>query len=432
VSSPTFTYSRPQGTMGSLDHIKWLTYYRNTVQLTGDETVYEATISGCQLFNAEVPVPREMVPRIRNINEDYRLCCSALVLSDESSMIEAMFLITNGAIYALYQRLPSEQINLRTHTSGTELPIQNSSFASSALLMRRGCGSSEARDLLDDSYRLGISVSDGGTSLVWYIDRREVFRVPRVGYRMKDQHQVLERGGVPSSVRISSFRAGFGHFTFLDHQLPNNYERSHIHLDTITDPSCPIPRSESGLVMLGETGYYRETLPDLYGRYNTIVPSTSFAIVCDSEKYRLFGQGAVTCIRNLHIYHRYRSIPHMIPINEEYESTPSPPKGRVRRNESLTSPTTSPSKSRALLGRGMQLDPSGTPKVRRSYHRYHHTHENGNTNQRISQVQLPLHSHDEGEEFTFKASTKDTSEGRSIILGTLQNDAVQPQITPDV
>ena len=373
ISSPTFTSTRPQGPLGMLDRIKWLCYYRQVVQIGGDETVYEATISGCQIFNPEIPVPRELLPRIRNVHEDYRLCCSALVLSDESSMVEAMFLITNDAIYALYQRLPSEPLNLRTaatSTSQDSVEKRPASFASSVLLMRRGMGGAGSSDLLDDYYKLGLGVSDGGTSLVWYIDKLEVFRVRRIGYRLPDNYQVLEHGGVPQQVRINSFKAGFGNFTFLDHQLPHNYSRSHVHLDSTSDPSCQVPRSESGLVMLADSTSYREVFPDVYGRHQPIIPETTFAICTDDQKYRIFGQGAMTCVRNIHIFHIHRGIPPLIPLAER-ELTPSPPRGRVRNENSLTSPTSTEKISHSItrMGGKMSFEESGTPVMRRSYHR---------------------------------------------------------------
>lgn len=379
IDSATFIASRPQGMLGPLDHIKWLCFYRDLVTISGDETIYETVMSACQLFNYERPVPHEFKHRLRNIHEDYRLCSSAMVLRDESTMVEAMFLLTNDTIYALYQRHPSEILNLRTIRDGPR-EQQRQSFASFSAVVpvaRRGYGSSGSRDLLDDTYRLGIGIGDAGTSIRWYINRQEVHRVSRIGYRLQDQYQVVDHGGTPHLAVISSFKCGFGHYTFLDHQLPNNYAREHVHIDVNSDPSCQVPRSESGLVMLGEPDSYREVLPDLYGRHGPVVPSTTFAVTADNEKYRLFGQGVVTCLKSLHVYHRHLTgpCPSLKPSSPRRYSPPRHIVGNYRNDDSLmtrddmeTVETDIDGGVVQQLGGKMQLEENGTPVVRRSFH----------------------------------------------------------------
>lgn len=271
------------------------------------ETIAEVTLSAFQSFNAERPVPDEFRTRIRNIHADYRLCCSALSVYDTNSSIYAMFLLTNDAIYAYYERKPSNEVSLHTcknclHCGETEC---HASFASAVLVQMRGFRGGKGSDMLDDFYRLGIGIDGLQGHINWYIDRRLVYSLNRIGYRLPDQYQVLERGGAPHLVSIESVRIGVGHYSFLDHQLPNNYAREMIFNDTSSDPNCPIPRSESGLVMINEKESYREILPDIFGRHGPIVPETSFAVPSGgSNKYRAFGQGVISCVRCVRIFER--------------------------------------------------------------------------------------------------------------------------------
>ncbi len=393
LNSSTFTISRSQGLLGALDHVKWLCFHKDTITVSGDETVYEAVMSACQLYNTDRPIPRELQPRVRNIHEDYRLCCSAMVLRDEITMIECMFLITNDAIYAAYQRQPSEKINLthgtgnpghpghsHNHSEGGDGRNRTASFASAVLVMRRGCGTHDSDNLLDDSYKLGIGVESNRTTVKWYIGRKEVFSITRPGYRLVDEYQVLEHGGSAFLAQINSFKVGFGHYTFLDHQLPHNYAREHVHVDTSTDLSCHVPRSESGLVMLGEPDSYRETLPDLYGRHGPIVPTSTFAVTADSEKHRLFGQGMITRIKSLHVYNRYRTT--VFPLlregmnsngeedeDEDENHNVQHVRGVYRHNDSLMTPHGT--EGTIMTGQQQQLphlEDSGTPVMRRAYY----------------------------------------------------------------
>lgn len=317
IDSTCFRESTPQGHNGSLDNVKWQMYYRDKIQAYGDETIYEGIVSSCQIFDRR-PIPKEFVPRVRNIHEDYRLCCGSMMIYDDVTMISASFLITNYAIYAMYERRPGKKT---FHTAGVACDHcvdtnNHACFASAVLVQRRGRGQDRSIDILDDKYRLAIGVDSTNGVIRWYIDRIEVFHINRIGYRLDDRYQVLERGGSPKIAKIESFQVGYGHYTFLDHQLPNNYSREMVRKD-ISSRCEKIYRSESGLVMLNCQEHYRETLPDLYGRYMPIIPGCTFAVTADIESFRLFGQGCVSLIESLRVYTRRRSMaPIICPIRE--------------------------------------------------------------------------------------------------------------------
>lgn len=302
-NSSTFTAQTKQGHKGALDSVKYLAYHSEQFNVIGDEILYEVEMSACQVFEENRPIPREFIPRVQNIHQDYRLCCAASVLYDEVSMIGLYFLLTNDAIYAMYERRPGAKIPKARATPGDDY----ASFVASKFLLKRGRGHPKAEDILDDTYILAIGIDRISRCIRWYVNGIELWTVTQIGYRVEDQYMVLERGGNPVLVEMSQFSCGFGHFTFLDHQLPNNYSRELVKKDTSTEQGGKVYRSESGLVMLNYPETYREVLPDVYGRHLPIIPTGTFAITADSEPHRLFGQGVISCIKSMRVYNRSRS-----------------------------------------------------------------------------------------------------------------------------
>lgn len=302
-NSSRFSVTKPQGHMGSLDNVKYLAYHSDEFNVIGDEVIYEIEMSACQVFEEQRPIPREFIPRVQNIHQDYRLCCSASVLYDEISMVGLYFLLTNDAIYGMYERKQGAKIP-KAHVTPAD---DHASFVASKFLIKRGRGHEKAEDILDDTYILAIGIDRISRCIRWYINGIELWTVTHIGYRVDDQFMVLERGGSPVLTEITRFSCGFGHFSFLDHQLPNNYSRELVRKDTSTDNGGKVYRSESALVMLNFPETYREVLPDLYGRQLPIIPSGTFAITADSEAHKLFGQGVITCIKWMRVYTRSRS-----------------------------------------------------------------------------------------------------------------------------
>lgn len=302
-NSSSFNVSKPQGYKGALDSVKYLAYHSEQFNVIGDETLYELEISACQVFDEQRPIPREFIPRVQNIHQDYRLCCSAAVLYDDVSMIGLYFLLTNDAIYGMYERRPGAKIP----KARTTIADDYASFVATKFLIKRGRGHPSAEDILDDTYILAIGIDRISRCIRWYVNGIELWTVSQVGYRVDDQHMVLERGGNPVLTEITQFSCGFGHFTFLDHQIPNNYSRELVRKDMSTEHGGKVYRSESALVMLNFPEAYREVLPDVYGRHLPIVPTGTFAITADSEQHRLFGQGVISCIKWMRVYNRSRS-----------------------------------------------------------------------------------------------------------------------------
>lgn len=316
--SDTFTQYRDQGMSGSMDNLKWLFLHNDRFCAIADETIFETVISACQTFNSKRPIPPEFMCRIRNVNEDYRLCCSAMEIYDPENGFVFYFLLTNDAIYAMYERRyrPDHKIPVEKWCHKEQIE-KSASFSAVVYLQKRGNGRIGSVDRLDDCYRLGIGIDTCNGVVRWYIDHREVFAINRIGYRLEEKYMVLDYGGEERLFDIESFNIGIGHFTFLDHQLPNNYAREHISNDHETKENDIIRRSKSGLVMLSLKEFYREPYASLLGKRHPIDPCTSFAVTKNDKCYKVFGQGVVTLIKSMCVYHRRRSVkPIILPIRE--------------------------------------------------------------------------------------------------------------------
>jgi hypothetical protein len=307
IDNKRFTHTILPGKEGASDHVKFLMEVKDfyTVPKTSGELLYTARISAKQFFrNPSLPlgiIPSQFISRVNNVMADPRLCCSAMTVFDDSTMMVYKFLLTNQMFYAYYGRRP----NLKSSwiSSG---PSQGdyASFVSIVPLLKRG-----SKDVLNTTegplndfniLSIGFHYDPAHERHVvnWYIDGVNVLSINQLGYRLQEQYQVLDYGGHPYRVGTGSLRFGFGHFSFLDYQLPNNYNKEHV----IKDESqrYPINRSSSGLVQLCPTNFYRETYPSFIGDHPEIIADRSFAIPIEesyeNEGCRLFGQGMVTRI----------------------------------------------------------------------------------------------------------------------------------------
>jgi hypothetical protein len=189
IDSTTYTKTTPQGPLGREDTVKWLVYYRESFPVNNDETVYEVSISASQCFNQKQPIPLEFVSRVRNIYEDYRLCCSGIVVTDVVTGMTFMVLVTNDAIYGV-QEVKHE-------------------FTSTFLLCKKGSS---------DVVRVGIGIHGRTRCVKYYVEGVDMYTIPIYGKRLSDQHQVLNLSPVHTTLRppltIESVSVGFGHFTY--------------------------------------------------------------------------------------------------------------------------------------------------------------------------------------------------------------------------
>ena len=275
VNSKIYTNTKPQGVVGEYDNMKWNVVYKNSFQVTNNETMFSMVLSCAQCFNEDKPIPNEFISRIKNIHEDYRLCCTSMMINDKKTSTSLGFLITNEVIYGFYNCGKMEVFHIMNKVK-CDNPLQ-------------------------DTFKLAIGVS---RSIKWYINGCLLYTMPQLGCTTQNSTCVLRLKGEFGANNLESVSVGFGHFSFLDHQLPN---KDKVIVDRSSDPNTHIPRSQSGLVMLRNNDKYLEVHPDTYGRYHPIVDSSSFAITNDSSRYKIFGQGMITQVVEINVCVRYNT-----------------------------------------------------------------------------------------------------------------------------
>lgn len=301
VESSSYCAHTDPGITGLLDHIKWLAFLRKSYNVCEGEFVYEACMSAQQIISPEM-IPPIYRNRIRDIHEDYRLCSSALVVYDEESMITAQIFFTDSWIYGGYERRPGYKTGWIMGYNPVNIGNMGvmgdyAAFSSVIPLCKRGnFGPMSREGHLDDFIRVGIGIDPVRGTLKFYVNRIEMFCIPRIGYRLTDEYQVSDLGGIPYLTVPGTLRFGFGHFSYLDHNMPNNYSRKHV-IDTTDSNGYPVYRSASGLAQLLPTDRYREPYPDFTGEHTSIDPSISFAYSGTDPKFFIFGQGMITRIK---------------------------------------------------------------------------------------------------------------------------------------
>ena len=287
VNSNPFKTTIPQGN----EHPKWLRYWNDPFELSDDyEIYYETEIAVKQYIDVDT-LPVEFRNRIRNIDEDIRLCSGAINTLDPVTWSVCDIFLSNEKIYCFVERLPFGK--------DPTLPPNESYAAYSACVAVAKRGD----DSLNDFVKIAIGLRKSGVS--YYINDELVFNVPRYGVRQLDQYRILDHQGISEPIQVNSSFLGFGTFSLLDMQMPDNYARQLVVNDFGTNQSA------SGLVQLDLPETYGETLPgQLDGDNRPIVDqnvtwAVPFVQGVDNTKYKLFGQGAVLRIKNFKVCVRY-------------------------------------------------------------------------------------------------------------------------------
>lgn len=274
------------------EHPKWLRYWNTPFTLSDDyEIYYETKIAVKQYINVDT-LPAEFKSRIRSIDEDIRLCAGAINTLDPVTWSVCDIFLSNEKIYCFVERLPFGQ---------TPPPNNGTSYAAYsncvAVVKRTG-------DPYNDFVKVAIGLKKSGVA--YYINDVLVFTVPRYGVRELDQERILDHQGIAEQIQVNSSFLGFGTFSLLDMQLPDNYARQLVVNDFNTNQSA------SGLVQLDITGAYGETLPgQLDGDNRPIVdPAQTWAVQLDqfpnhNRDYKLFGQGAVLRMKYFKVCIKY-------------------------------------------------------------------------------------------------------------------------------
>lgn len=284
ISANPFTATTP---VGGGDNIKHLRYWNTPFTLSDKyETYYEAEVAVKQYVTIE-QVPEPLRARIRNVNEDIRLCCGILNTLDVETWTACDIILSNEKIYCLVERLPFGKTDMNQYASySAGIPVHG----------RGG-------DPYNDFVKVGIGMMKSKAH--YYINGELVFTVPRFGIRQLDEYRLVDHQGSNTEIKLNSSYFGFGLFSLLDMQLPNNYSRQLVNGDFATNQSA------SGLVQLDLAETYGETLPGQNGDNRPIIDeNVTWAVNLNdypdnNHDMKLFGQGAAIRIKYFKVCIRY-------------------------------------------------------------------------------------------------------------------------------
>lgn len=284
----TVTFGPDDGAAGRSDHQKWVQAMAPIATNPRGLTIFEAEVAGLQAFNSTPSIPVELQPRVRNINEDARLCHSEFFLFDPGVGMVYAFVITNDVLYGFHARLPFFR---PPFVPGID-PILGdyiSHINMKPLLHRQGTPP------LSVFHKLKFVYDGVQNQMHFVVDNKTRWTIINPGRMEIDQNRTQFEGG--AEVREVSHLAispGFGTFSLLDSSLANNYGRD------LFDPGN-LARSQ--LVQLMPANFYQQVYPDLEGVHGPIdvAPGDTYAVTVDDSTKRLFGQGAELLVRNLRV-----------------------------------------------------------------------------------------------------------------------------------
>jgi hypothetical protein len=270
TGAPAFAYTtgkESDGGDGGLDHVKWyaLANHRASSGVMGFDADPGTVLTFDSTFSARTygTDRHPFGDAVANPRVDLRLASGAMTTIDQESNMVFDFFVTNGWIYAFYERLPT--------------PGADHVAFSYALPVERRFHPGQVNDL-------AISYDRSAGTVVWKVDGREVYKVDRIGFRPKDRtHLIIDLGGREELVAPRQLAPGFGMFVLLDADAPD--------LGAGRDGG---PRADGALVKLTDTTSYYD--PDT----GAPVPQT-FVDPDSRPGNRLWGQGAQLDVRQLSI-----------------------------------------------------------------------------------------------------------------------------------
>jgi hypothetical protein len=247
----------PSALPGGLDHVKWLVYMNHRASsgvpgfdaVAGRELAFQTRFSGASFGTAGHPFRAA----VRDPSDDLRLAAAAMTTIDFDTFMVFDLFVTNRRIYAFYERLPFARDRYGNYAAFSYMiPV--------------------ATRTPDEWHALKIAYDKSAGTIRWFVDRREVFRVTRIGRRLDRRYLTLDHGGDETDVSPNQLDGGIGLFTLLDGYRP----------------------SDKALVRLSKAeGFYYDV-----GSGRVAAPGAGYFLDETSARgSRLFGQGAELRVR---------------------------------------------------------------------------------------------------------------------------------------
>lgn len=132
---------------------------------------------------------------VRDPDTDPRLAAGAFIAIDPETGVVCDFTLTNGRVYALYERLPRQGSARSAFTY--VVPV--------------------ADRVPDQKHELAISYCRGSATVTWWLDGVRVLQVDELGRRVLDREFLaIDHGGVDEDVAPQQFTFGLAMFTLLE------------------------------------------------------------------------------------------------------------------------------------------------------------------------------------------------------------------------
>ena len=279
VDSMPFKFS----TNTSLDHPKYLAYIKTPFRTDIHDNrslVFHMLFDGLQTGTDKIPdciISKDNNSGVVDPQMDPRVCCSAMVVVDFENMMVYDFLVTNGMVYALYERLPFN----RTEWDG---PGPNyTAFTHCVPVYKR------------DDFRflnLEISYNYSTNRVRWYIDKQLVFQITNPGkainskYRCIECNQPDELPAPETPVHNTNLHLGLGNFSLMDASSPINNEG----------------QSSMGLIDLSMGQAYPTVNPVVRTPDGKTIAQSFMTTYSEAGNTTNFGQGAVIRVKEITVY----------------------------------------------------------------------------------------------------------------------------------
>lgn len=255
TGKPMFTHNIPQESpMGQLDHLKFSMLAKSSSENTSFTVPETGSINFETMINSHT-YGLDAQPFGKNIKNpaiDFRLGNSTLMVMDPVNMIVFDFFVTNGAIYAVYERGKNMRGITDYAAYSYAIPLKSRNEK--------------------DFNKLRISYNKSTNTVKWFINDEEVYSVNHVGQLIDRKYMTIDNGGTPKETQSNSLNGGLGIFTLMDGSI-----------------------NGQGLIDLVGDGSYYDPLK------GEPIPA-NFLDSHSLKKNRLFGQGVKLTAKNFSVY----------------------------------------------------------------------------------------------------------------------------------